>query len=184
MLLPCQPPVIPMCHKPLFAAHTPGTQQCVRYKGKPPPSKPPRCIKPVILSKACFIAPSLVTSKPGSRSPLAASLMGKVTCTRQRLMSRLRFATTSNAASLLTASRAPVAMLAVMIFWWPFPAKGAASAPHAIHGAWSRRPRICPITYFPSCPCGNGCCRYRSAYAIFCRTIPRHSIPHCEFFCG
>ncbi|AZP12282.1 IS91 family transposase [Undibacterium parvum] len=92
MLLPCQPPVIPMCHKPLFAAHMPGMQQCGRYKGKPPPSKPPRCIKPVIPSKVCSIAPSLVTSKPGSRLPLAASLMGKVICTRQRLMSRLRFA--------------------------------------------------------------------------------------------
>jgi hypothetical protein len=32
--------------------------------------------------------------------------------------------------------------------------------------------------------CGHGCSRYRSAYATFCRTIPRHSIPHCGYFCG
>lgn len=143
MLLACQPPVILMCHKPLFAAHTFGTQQCVRHNCKPPPSEPPRCIKPVTPSKVCSIAPSLIISTLGSRLPLAASLKDRVTCTRQRLMSKLRFANTSNVASLLMVSPARVVMLAAMIFWWPFPAKGAVFAHRAIHGAWSRQQRIC-----------------------------------------
>jgi hypothetical protein len=93
-------------------------------------------------------------------------------------------ANTSSVASLLTASPVLVVTPAAMIFWWRFPAKGAACAPRAIRVVWWKRQRIFQITYFPSCPCGNGCCRYRSAYAIFCNMIPRRSIPHCEFFCG
>ncbi len=92
-----------------------GTQQRARYQGKLHQSKPLLYIKPVIPSKVCFIAPSLNTSKPGSRLPLAASLTGKVTCIRQRLMSRALFANTSNAVSLRMALLEPVVMLAIMI---------------------------------------------------------------------
>jgi hypothetical protein len=169
---------------PLFVALIAGTQQRARYKGKPHQSKLLRCIKPAILSKACFIAPSLITSTPGSRSPLAANLMDKAICIRQCLMSRTGFGLISNAVSLRMVLLATVVMLAVMIFWWPFHARGAAFAHRAIQGAWSRRRHICRITCFRSCLYGDGCCRYPSAYAIFCRMIPRHSIPHCGFFSG
>jgi hypothetical protein len=72
-----------------------------------------RCIEPVILNKVCFIAPSPITSKPGS--PLATNLTGKATCTRQRLMSRLCFAAISNVASLHMVLLAPAATPAAMI---------------------------------------------------------------------
>ena len=52
------------------------------------------------------------------------------------------FRKTSNAASLRMASPALVVMLAVMIFWSRFPAKGGAYAPHAPHGAWRKLPHI------------------------------------------
>jgi 2-methylisocitrate lyase-like PEP mutase family enzyme len=57
-------------------------------------------------------------------------------------------------------------------------------AHRAIHGAWLRRPRICLIIFFRSCQYANGCSRCPSAYAIFCRTIPKPSIPQCGYFCG